>query len=53
MEASLWDNRLNRRLLSGLRLRVIDSATTKDFRDVIKSDFIVLFKDNFIGLSIA
>jgi hypothetical protein len=44
---------LNRRFLNGLRLRVINSAPTKDFRDVIKSDSIVPFKDNFIGLSTA
>jgi hypothetical protein len=44
---------LNKRLLNGLRLRVIDSTPTEDFRDVIKSNSIILFKDNFMSLSIA
>ena len=43
---------MNRRFLNGLRLRVIDNTLIEDFRDVIKSDFKVLFEDNFMGLNI-
>ena len=53
VETSLRDNWLDRRFFNGLSHRVINSVPTNDFGNVIKSDSIVLFKDNFIGLSIA
>jgi hypothetical protein len=51
VKASLWDNRNNRRFVNSLSCRVINTTPTNDFRNIIKSDFIVLFKDNFISLS--
>jgi len=52
VEVSLRDDWLNKRLFNGLKLRVIDNTLIEDFRDVIKSDFKVLFEDNFMGLNI-
>jgi hypothetical protein len=53
VKAPLRDDWFNKGFLDSLSHRVINIAPTNDFRNVIKSDSIVLFKDNFMGLGTA
>ena len=39
-------------VLNGLNYRVINNIPIKNFRNIFKSNPIILFKDNFIGLYI-
>ena len=50
VEISLRDDWLDRRFFNGLSHRVIDNIASNNKGDVIKSDFIILFKDNLMSL---
>ena len=51
VKAPLRDDWNDRRFFNGLSYIVVNSAPANNFRNVIKSDSIVLFEDNFMGLS--
>ena len=53
VKAPFRDDWFDKGFLDSLSHRVIDITSTNDFRNVIKSDSIVLFKDNFMGLNTA
>ena len=50
VEAPLWNDWLDRGFFNGFSQRVTYSTPANDLRDIIKSNPIVPFKDNFMGL---
>ena len=50
VKAPLRDDWNDRRFFNSLSCTVANSAAANDFRNVIKSDSIVLFEDNFMSL---